>query len=84
MKKRIFEDWFKTFRDSINTYDYYTDFEKVYRNVESLKIEINILNSLIGSKNIERDFENLLLKYPECLKVIPVLLAVRQSQKPHA
>ena len=80
MKTRIFEDWLETFRDSINTFDYYTDFEKVYSNVDNLKVEINILNSLVGSKNIEQDFENLLKKYPECLKVIPLLLAVRENE----
>jgi len=80
MKTRIFEDWLATFRSSINEYNYYTDFEKVYCNVENLKVEINILNSLVGSKNIESDFENLLKKYPECLKVIPILLAVRSTE----
>ena len=80
MKTRIFEEWFKTFRKSINGYDYYTNFEKVYYDVEKLKIEINILNSLVGSKNIEQDFENLLKKYPECLKVLPILLAVRSTE----
>ena len=80
MKTRIFEDWLKTFRKSINDYNYYTDFEKVYANVENLKVEINILNSLVGSKNIESDFEKILVKYPECLKVIPILLAVRNTE----
>lgn len=80
MKTRIFENWLKTFRSSINEYNYYTDFKKVYCNVENLKIEINILNSLVGSKNIEQDFENLLKKYPECLKAIPILLAVRSTE----
>lgn len=80
MKTRIFEDWLKTFRKSINDYNYYTDFEKVYANVENLKVEINILNSLVGSKNIESDFEKILAKYPECLKVIPILLAVRNTE----
>ena len=77
---RIFEEWFSTFRQSINRYDYYTDFEKVYENVERLKVEINILNSLVGSKNIEADFEKILNRYPECLKVIPILLAVRAKE----
>ena len=77
---RIFEEWLKTFRNSINGYDYYTDFKKVYANVEKLKIEINILNSLVGTKNIETEFENLLKKYPECLKAIPILLAVREKE----
>lgn len=39
---------------------------------------MNILNSLISSKNIEVDFENLIKKYPETLKCIPILLAVRE------
>ena len=80
MEERDFTNWLKTFRKSINRYDYYTDFAKVYENAERLKIEINILNSLVCSKNIERDFEILLTRYPECLKAVPILLAVRQSE----
>ena len=80
MNSRNFEDWLATFRASINSYDYYADFEKIYSNVANLKIEINILNSLIGSKDIEKDFEKILAKYPECLKVIPLLLAVRKNE----
>ena len=34
----------------------------------------NILNSLVGSKNIEKEFEDILRKYPECLKAIPILV----------
>ena len=75
---RNFDDWLKTFRDSINDYDYYTDFAKVYANAEQFKPEIYLLNSLVGAKNIERDFENLLAKYPACLKAIPILLAAEQ------
>lgn len=51
--KRNFNDWLKTFKSSICDYSYYVDFEKVYSNIENIKIELNILNSLIGSKNIE-------------------------------
>ena len=75
--KRNFNEWLETFRSSISTYSYYIDFEKVYGNIESIKVELNILNSLISSKNIEVDFEKLLNDYPQILKCIPVLLAVR-------
>ena len=75
--KRNFNEWIETFRSSIATYSYYVDFEKVYGNIESIKVELNILNSLIGSKNIEADFEKLLNNYPQILKCIPILLAVR-------
>ncbi|MGN0730874.1 MAG: type II restriction endonuclease [Treponema sp.] len=78
--KRNFTKWLSSFRDSIATYSYYVDFEKIYGNVENIKIELNILNSLIGSKNIKSDFEKILEKYPETLKCIPILLAVRNSE----
>ena len=78
--KRNFNTWLSTFRSSIATYGFYVDFQKVYSNVDAIKVELNILNSLIGSKNIEADFLSLVEKYPEILKAIPVLLAKRESE----
>lgn len=78
--KRNFNEWFKTFKASICDYKYYVDFEKVYGKVDSIKIELNILNSLIGSKNIENDFRNLVEEYPKVLRCIPILLAVRSRE----
>ena len=78
--KRNFAEWLLTFTDSIADYKYYIDFETIYRNAEEHKLELNMMNSLIGSKNIETDFENLVKKYPEVLKCIPTLLAVRQYE----
>lgn len=80
MSNRNFEDWLKTFRGSINGYGYYTDFAKVYENAQRMKIEICILNALVGSKTVETDFENIITRYPECLKAIPILLAVRENE----
>ena len=78
--KRNFKEWLSTMRDSIATWRYYTDFEKVYSNVESIKVELNILNSLIGSRNIESEFKQLLKDYPKTLKVVPILLAKREKE----
>lgn len=80
MAKRNFIDWFRTFRPSIATFSYYADFPKIFSNVDAIKIELNILNSLIGSKNIKQEFESILVKYPNVVKCIPVLLAVRSTQ----
>lgn len=77
---RKFESWLANFRDSIADYKYYVDFPKIYANVDSIKIELNILNSLIGSQNIENDFDALITRYPETLKCIPILLAVRANE----
>lgn len=80
--KRNFIEWLGTFKYNISDYKYYINFEKVYKNVEENKVEFNMLNSLLGSKNIEEDFINLVTKYPEVLKCIPILLAVRNMKIP--
>ena len=80
MMKRNFIKWLSTFRKSIADYGYYIDFTKVHKNVEEIKVELNILNSLIGSRQIESDFDKLLTRYPETLRCIPLLLAVRTNE----
>ena len=78
--KRNFKDWFDTFTDTIATYEYYTDFNIAYKNIDKIKVELNIMNSLIGSKNIEKDFDDLFKKYPEIRKCLPLLIAVRENE----
>ncbi len=78
--KRNFKEWLSTFRPCISNYCYYANFDKIHANANKLKVELNILNSLIGSKNIEKDFSNVISKYPETLKCIPILLAVRANK----
>ena len=78
--KRDFNQWISKFKSSISNYSYYVDFEKIYKSAEKYKVELNILNSLIGSKTIEEDFQNIIIKYPETLEVVPMLLAVRSNE----
>lgn len=77
---RNFEKWLGNFRPSICNYTYYVNFGKVYENVDDIRVELNIMNSLIGSRDIEGDFRKLVNRYPEILKCIPTLLAVRDSK----
>jgi len=78
--KRQFKEWFNNLTDSIATYEYYTDFNIVYNNIDKIKVELNIMNSLIGSKNIEQDFDRLFKQYPEIRKCLPLLIAVRENE----
>lgn len=78
--KRDFNTWLGEFRESIADYDYYIDFPKIHKNVDVIKVELNILNALVGSQNIEQEFDELIAKYPETLKCIPILLAVRANE----
>lgn len=77
---RDFDTWLDQFKKSICNYAYYINWGKVYENVGEIKVELNIMNSLIGSDDIENDFERLVERYPEVLKCIPTLLAVRERE----
>lgn len=76
---RNFEEWLSNFDDSIASWGYYTGFDKVYNNANKIKKELNLLNSLIGSKSIEQDFKELVQEYPKVLKAIPILIAKRND-----
>lgn len=77
---RVFNEWLNTMKDSIATWNYYTDFEKVYRNTNQIKDELNILNGLISVDDTESEFRRIVEKYPNVLKVIPILIAKREYE----
>ncbi len=78
--KQPFNELIENLKTSIADYRYYVDFDKIDKNVEKYKVELNILNSLIGSKDIENEFISIITKYPETIKVLPILLAVRRNE----
>lgn len=78
--KKDYKEWIQTFRDSIAGWESFINFDRVYNETRKLKMELNLLNSLVGSKNIEKDFRDLVQRYPEVLKVIPILTASRQNE----
>ncbi len=69
-----------TFQDSIFTWDYFTDFEKVKQNVRKVEKELNLLNYLIGKENIEDEFIKLVREYPKVRTALPLLIAVRADK----
>ena len=68
-----------SFKDKLTRWDYFVNWEKVIINVQLFEKELNLLNYLIGKKNLETEAYNLLKKYPESIKAIPTLLAVREG-----
>lgn len=79
---RDFDAWLAQFKPIIASYDYYVDFGKVMENAEQYRPELHLMNSLLGSKSIEADFMALVRKYPDVLKVVPMLIAVRSTEVP--
>lgn len=69
-----------TLVETNRTYDFFVDWEKVHRNVDTLKVEIGILSSVVGTRQPIAELRTVLKRYPEAAKAIPILVAVRDKQ----
>lgn len=77
---------FKYFIDTLSitnrTPGYYVNWKKVYDNVSNIELSLNTLNYLLGKPDIYNKTLNLLSKQPELIKVVPILLAIRDTEFP--
>ncbi len=77
---QVFVYFQNTLKETIKNWDYFVNWDKVFRNYNDIEIELNILNTLIGSDNIEAKALKLFEQYPNLIKAIPILLALREKQ----
>lgn len=79
-------DLIQTFQNTLvttnRTPDFYVDWKKVKDNLDDIKIELALWSTLINSNKIEEDFRNLIVNYPEVIKTIPILHAIREREFP--
>ncbi len=78
--KKDFQKITSTFKNSIKTWEYFVNWQKVTGNVAEFEIILNKLNYLLGKKDLEKEFLTLYKSNPDVVKVFPTLLAVRESQ----
>lgn len=71
--------WMSDLKFSVVDNEYHIDFCRVDKNVDAIKKELELLNTLIGSKKIEEDFITLVNQNPNVVDAIPVLLALRSQ-----
>ena len=76
----MFNYFVKNLRDSIKTWNYFIDWNKVFKGLNNVKIALNLLNSLIGSKKLKDEFIELITNYPEIITAFPILIAVRDNE----
>lgn len=69
-----FDDLIATLRSSLTTWNYFVNWEKVSGNARALESQLSMLNGLIGTKDFDSAFENLLLEHPDLVSAIPSLL----------
>jgi type II restriction enzyme len=79
-EKEVFDYLIDTLKDSIFTWDYFVDFDKVKQNMVQIEKELNLLNVLIGKENLGKEFLDLVKEYPQVRKVLPILLALRNNK----
>ncbi|MHA1149194.1 MAG: DpnII family type II restriction endonuclease [Promethearchaeota archaeon] len=76
--RKFQENLVKTNRD----HRFFVDWNKIKRNAEKFKYELNLLNTLIGTTEFKNEFFDLLRKYPEVIQAFPILIAVRDLAFP--
>ena len=79
-ENKVFEYFIKSLKESIFTWEYFVDWEKINKNTKSIEKELNILNYLIGKEEIEEEFLKLIKEYPNVKKILPILLAIRENK----
>lgn len=78
-KEAVFNYLIDNLMPTINSWSYLVDWNKVCSNISEIEVNLNILNYLIGKKNIEKEFVDLIKKYPDTKKVLPILVACREK-----
>ncbi len=78
--KKDFNHLVDTFRDSIKTWNYLVNWDKVFSHSAKFEIILNKLNYLLGKKDLRNEFARLYKDSPEIIKALPVLLAVREKK----
>lgn len=66
-------------RKTIKGWDYFVKWSKILENISKVELKLNILNYLIGKKDIEEATRKVLREYPEVFQVIPCLVAMRED-----
>lgn len=76
--QKDFTKFIDTLKNSIKTWDYFVNWEKVFENKDKYEMTLNKLNYLLGKEDLEKEFNSLFKDSPEVVRVLPVLLAVRE------
>jgi len=74
--EKAFEDFFETLRPSLKLWDYFVNWDKVYRNTKQFEIQLNLWNYLLGKKDFDKKFLELLTLHPEIVSAVPSMIVL--------
>ncbi len=73
----VFNFLINNLQETILSWDFFVDWEKIRKKIKNLEEELNLLNVLIGKKNTEERLIKLIKKYPRIKKALSLLIAIR-------
>jgi len=79
-QEKVFEYLVTTLKESNTRWDYFVDWERVLNRVNKIKLDLDTLNTLVGTDNFDQAFKSLLRKKPAIQAIIPALIASRENQ----
>jgi len=78
--QEVFDYLITSLKDTVTHWDFFVNWVKVFKGIKNIEVELNILNYLIGKDDIEREFKSLIDQYPSIVRIIPILIACRESK----
>lgn len=82
LNKTKFEDFFNRLVQTNRRLDFFTNFEKAYRNKNKLEYSLNVLNNLLGKKDLLKAIEFLFEQgQSKVFEDLTILIGVRKTKK---
>ncbi|UYZ68769.1 type II restriction endonuclease [Moraxella bovis] len=79
--KLSFDDFLNSMSETNATLDYFTDFDKVKKNVAQIEIHLNQLNYLLGKDDLKQAVYDLYAECPNAFSILEILIAVRKKEQ---
>lgn len=79
--KLAFDDFLNSMSETNATLDYFTDFDKVKKNVAQIEIKLNQLNYLLGKDDLKQAVYDLYAECPNAFSILEILIAVRKKEQ---
>jgi len=72
--EKAFDFFIENLSQGIRDWDYFVNWDKVFRNTHQLEVDLNIWNYLLGKSDFDAEFRSLIGQYPQIVRAIPSLL----------
>ena len=76
----VYNFFLSTIKEHIRSWEYFVDWQKVFKNIEELEAALNLLNCVVGKEDPTKSLRKLISEYPVVVKALPILLAVRETK----